>query len=404
MKKTLLAIILLIVAFLNLNAQPAPYVILVSFDGFRWDYVNRGITPNLDMMQENGAWALSLQPSFPSKTFPNHLAIITGMYPEHHGVIFNEFRDPFTCEIYAIGDTSEVRDSKWYLGEAFWETAERQGITTASYFWPGSELPDRYRHPTLHEAYEHERPYPQRVEGVLSWLQLPQNERPHFITLYFHDTDTFGHRFGPHSPEINESIQRLDGMIGLLYEGLDKIGMRDSVNVIVVSDHGMTEISIDRLIDIPALLKNYKCEYGGSAPVLMVDAAKDKEEEVFNILKQNENHYKVYYRKDVPEYFHFSDNPYIYDIVLIAETGWSLLGGEEYDHDKMKRIHGDHGFDNHQTDMHGIFIASGPSFKKNYSTGTLWNVDIYPLLCKIFNIFPSANIDGKLERIGFLLK
>ncbi|MFC2139678.1 ectonucleotide pyrophosphatase/phosphodiesterase [Bacteroidota bacterium] len=400
MKRLILTLIILTSFLAGLNAQSVPYVLLISFDGFRWDYVHRGITPNLEKMKENGVSALSLRPAFPSKTFPNHLAIITGMYPENHGIIFNTFLDPFSGDYYSLRDTNAVRGSKWYWGEAFWETAERQGITTASYFWPGSELPEMHRRPTLREAYDHDRPYEERVEGVINWLQLPQIERPHFITLYFHDTDSYGHEFGPYSEKINQSIQRLDNILGLLYDKLSEIEMQDSVNVIVVSDHGMTELNEDRVINIGDLLTEYECRIGGSSQVVMIDPSEDKLMEVYSILKENENHYKVYLKEDVPDYYHFSKHPYIYRIVIIAETGWIFSEKDDYE----IRTKGDHGYDNHHTDMHGIFIADGPDFKDGYQTGTVWNIDIYSLLCKIFNITPSANIDAKLERIGFVLK
>lgn len=164
-------------------SQGKPYVILVSYDAFRWDYAQRGLTPNLDSVGVHGVSALSLRPAFPSKTFPNHLAIITGMYPEHHGIIHNEFRDPFSGRTYSISDTAEVTDSRWYLGEAFWQTAQRQGIKTASYFWPGTPLNTPYRNPEYYEIYEHKRPYPERIDGVINWLKMPYKERPHFISL-----------------------------------------------------------------------------------------------------------------------------------------------------------------------------------------------------------------------------
>ena len=400
MKKLIAALLILLACILKLNAQTTPYVILISFDGFRWDYVHRSITPNLDKMKERGVSALSLRPAFPSKTFPNHLAIITGMYPENHGIIFNTFLDPFSGDYYSLGDSNAVRNSTWYWGEAFWETAERQGITTASYFWPGSELPELHRRPTLRENYDHDRPYEDRVEGVTNWLQLPQTQRPHFITLYFHDTDSYGHQYGPDSEEINQSIQRLDRMIGLLYDNLNEIEMQDSVNVIVVSDHGMAEISEDRVINIGNLISEYEYQVGGSSQVVMIDPADDKIEEVCSELKENENHYKVYLKEDVPDYFHFSNHPYIYPIVAIAEAGWIFSERDDYE----IRGKGDHGFDNHHTDMHGIFIADGPAFKDGYQTGTIWNIDVYSLLCKIFNITPSANTDSELERIEFILK
>ena len=170
LKTLVLSLILLLI---SLHAQPQPYVILISFDGFRWDYVDRGITPNFDFIKDNGVSAKSLQPCFPSKTFPNHLSIITGMYPENHGIISNGFKDYTTGRYFTMSDTIEVRDARWYRGEAFWETAERQGIITASYFWPGSEVTDNERHPTYFYKYEHSRPYKNRVDGIIEWLKLP---------------------------------------------------------------------------------------------------------------------------------------------------------------------------------------------------------------------------------------
>ena len=399
MKK--LSAIFLLVIFVGIGfASPKPYVILISFDAFRWDYLNRNITPNLEKVRQEGVSALSLRPAFPSKTFPNHLSIITGMYPSHHGIIANNFYDPFRKQIYRMQDTLATRSGHWYLGETFWETAERQGITTASYFWPGSELRNIYRRPTYREYFEYSRPDETRLQGVIDWLKLPAEKRPHFITLYFQDTDTEGHRFGPNSSEVNDAIKKLDSITGLLFQKLDELKMKDSVNVIFVSDHGMTEISHDRDINVEKILGAEKTTLADFGPTMMVYPNIENYQQVFDILKQNENHYKVYMRNEVPSYFHYSDNPVISPILLIADLGWSLVLNKKGGRDDK----GNHGYDNNQLDMQGIFLAIGPNFKTNYHTGTLWNIDIYPLLCKIFNIMPRANIDGRLDRIEFLLK
>lgn len=398
MKKYFAVIYLFIITAVSLSAQK-PYLILISLDGFRWDYLNRGISPNLNLIREEGVSALSLRPAFPSKTFPNHLSIITGMYPANHGIIQNNFGDPFRKSIYRMQDTNAVRDARWYIGEAFWETAERQGIITASYFWPGSEVLLSYRRPTYFKAYDHERPYEKRVEGVIDWLQLPFEKRPHFITLYFHETDSQGHDFGPDSPQTNEAIKRLDNVAGYLLQKLGEIKMLDSVNVVFVSDHGMTEIAQEKTINIEKIVAPIKCKFFDAGPLIFVEPEKDRMKEVYNILKKNENHYKVYYRDEIPEYYHFNNHPFISSIVVIADLGWSAITNRKTDWDGR----GNHGYDNNQLDMHGIFLASGPDFKKNYHTGTLWNIDIYPLLCKIFNIYPRTNIDGRLERIEFIL-
>ncbi len=402
LKKTIFLFFFLAPFFLN--AQTQPYVLLVSFDGFRWDYLNRNITPNLDEVIQDGVRASSLRPISPSKTFPNHYSIISGMYAENHGIIFNAFKDIYTCDYYRIGDTSAVRNPKWYKGEAFWETAENNGITTASYFWPGSEMNDPNRRPTYFKRYKHTEPYKNRIDGVIDWLQLPYNERPHFITLYFHDTDSYGHDFGPNSPEIDQSIQRLDSLVGYINKQLTNIGMVDSINIIYVSDHGMTEIDTSRTINIEKILSGMNYKSGGTKTLAMIKPQESDYDSVLALLKINEFHYTVYRKDQLPDYYYFSKDDNIFPIILSADLGWSLVNNKQLS--KMQTIgdKGNHGYDKDYIDMHGIFLAKGPNFKINYQTGTIWNIDINPLLCKIFNIYPNPKIDGKLERIEFLLK
>jgi len=403
-KKIATLLFFLLVFCSPLFPQNNGYVILVSFDGFRWDYANRNITPNLDFIEQNGVHALSLKPCFPSKTFPNHYSIVTGMYPENHGIIANNFIDPFTNEIYKISDTAAVRNPKWYKGEAIWETAKRQGLKTASYFWPGSELNLEYRRPDYVEKYEHKRNYNLRVNGVLDWLQLPYSERPHFITLYFDATDTYGHKFGTNSREVNNSIMQLDSLLGSLFNGLKQINLYDSVNVIVVSDHGMTDISKDRIISVDQLLAEFNCRYSDNGPVMFLYADPNKQEAIYQKLKASQNHFTVYKKNELPAYFHYSNNHFVPELILVADAGWSLITEKDKNWYANNDVGGNHGYDPNFIDMQGIFYAIGPAFKQNYTCGTLNNVDIYPLLAKILRIFPNNNIDGNLINIEFLLK
>ncbi len=404
LKRIILVLLFALISFGNINSQDIPYTILISFDGFRWDYTNRGITPNFDYIEQHGVKALSLKPSFPTITFPNHISIVTGMYPQNHGVIANTMYDPATDKLYSLRDTAEVRDAYWYKGEMIWETARRQGIITASYFWPGSEMNLEYRRPTYYEKYEHERNYLERINGVINWLKLPYNERPKFITLYYDLTDSEGHRYGPNSQQVNNAIARLDSLIGVLFNRLDEIKLRDSVNLIIVSDHGMTEISGARYVNVEELASCRSCKFFNRGAVMNIFIKNKIEvDAVFNKLKQNESHYRVYKPEDIPEHFHFSNNHLIGDLFVLADPGWSV--GTSKDKDRMSDYYGgNHGFDNSFMDMHGIFYAIGPSFKENYTTGTIENINIYPLLCKIMNIIPRQNIDGKLENISFILK
>jgi predicted AlkP superfamily pyrophosphatase or phosphodiesterase len=403
MKKSIFIFLLLITFSTSVFTQTKPYVIVVSFDAFRWDYPLRGITPNLKSIAENGVSALSLRPSFPSKTFPNHIAIITGMYPEHSGMIANGFSNPYTGETYRMSDSTSTRDAKWYQGEAFWETAERQGIKTASYFWPGSELSVSYRRPSLYKRYDQTRSYNERVQGVIQWLKLPYSQRPHFITAYFEETDTKGHKYGPDSKQTNEAISLLDGIAGEFLSSLKSINMLDSTDIIFLSDHGMTSTNSTRTINIEKIAGS-KAKLDGSGTVMMLTSSEVKVEDLYGRLKQNENHYHVYTKENIPANYHFSESPFIFPVIVIADPGWALINNKTEEKSSGKEYSGgDHGYDNNFIDMHGIFFAIGPHFKKGYKCGTLWNVDIYPLLCKIFDIQGRSNIDGNIERIEFLL-
>lgn len=399
-----IAIFVIFLFAVSVHSQNQPYVILISFDGFRWDYLDRNLTPNIDLLIENGVRASSLQPVFPTKTFPNHRSIITGLLPQNHGIIFNGFNDKFNKIHFSTGDSIQVRNSRWYRGEALWETAQRQGFITASYFWPGSDLDLDYRNPDYYHHYVHNRTYKERVKGVIDWLQLPYDKRPHFITMYFDLTDGVGHKYGPNSYEINMAISSLDSTMGNLLSGLGDIQMRDSVNIILVSDHGMTEVNYEKTINIEEMLKDYNFTASNSGPVMMISADENDIEQIYSMLKKNDRHYKVYLKNDIPQYYHFSKSPLISEILLVAEIGWAVITNRDLRWMKSDNYNGNHGYDNHHLDMHGIFVASGPQFKMNYKTGTLNCLDIYSLLCKIFNIIPRNNIDGKLDRIGFVLK
>ncbi len=401
---------LLILLLLSLYFIPAPgsdkgvYTILVSIDGFRWDYKDRGISPNMKMLGDEGVTALSLHPVFPSLTFPNHISIMTGMYAENHGIIGNYFYDKYSDSEYALWMRETVVEPRWYLGEFFWETAQRNGIRSATYFWPGSEIESDYRQPDYFKEYDGDIPYGERVEQIIEWLKVPYSERPKFLTLYFESVDKMGHSHGPDSPQVDSSITIVDGYIGLLVSGLEKLGIRDSTNLIIVSDHGMTEISKERFIDISLILNDDSVQYVGSGALLMLFPKEDKINEIYMMLKKAENNYKVYLKKDIPLHYHFSKHPFISPILVIANLGWSVGNSENLNRMSNNKLTGMHGFDNSMMDMHGFFIANGPAFKNGLFCESLDVVDIYSLLCEIFDIEPRSNIDGSINNIKFILK
>ncbi|MEL6823475.1 MAG: ectonucleotide pyrophosphatase/phosphodiesterase [Calditrichota bacterium] len=403
--------ILLILTTLVFLISPLPsqhslkadnYIILISFDGFRWDYPEREITPNMQKIRERGVSAVGLKPVFPTKTFPNHISIVTGLYPENHGIILNSFSNPFTGDNYSLGNRAAVRSSKWYDGEFIWETAQKQGVICASYFWPGSSIMQEGRHPKYFEVYDHNRPFPARVKGVLDWLQLPIEERPRFITLYFHESDSQGHNHGPESAEVNQAIALQDSMLGLLVDGLEKIQMLDKTNIIITSDHGMISTYNEKVIHIERnILPNAGCRFISDGPIMMIQPPLGRTNEAFTKIKEHEKHFTAYLREEIPSHLNFSQHPFISDIVLVADSEWTLL------HNRSSRWlpgKGNHGFSPHLIDMHGIFYAAGPDFCNGLRTGTLQTIDIYPLLCALLDVKPVQNIDGNFERIGYILE
>jgi len=388
----------------NFSYAQKPYVLLVSYDAFRYDYLDRNITPTLSDFAENGVRALSFEPVFPSKTFPNHLSIITGMYADNHGIISNNIYNNANGRKYSLGNREEVQKSDWYLGEPFWVTAQRNGIKTASFYWPSSSVKDENYHPNIYKEFDRNVKFSTRIDSVVSWFNYPQKKRPHFVTLYFCLTDDYGHKFGPNSDSINWAINQMDLTTKYLLEEINKTDIKDSLNIIFVSDHGMTEISPEWTINVDDILNGLSYKTQNSGPVMFIDTKKENQQKIFDLLKKNENHYKAYKKSEIPEYFHYNKHPFISEIVLIADLGWSLIDKNSNKDYSNGEVRGNHGYDNRNIEMHGFFLAKGPAFKSGYKTGTIKNIDIYPLLCKIFNIEPRQNIDGDLERIGHILK
>jgi predicted AlkP superfamily pyrophosphatase or phosphodiesterase len=396
--KLLIAIIFILFNFTAFS-HSAPTTILISLDGFRWDYLQKPESAYLNKIATSGVKALSLKPVFPTSTFPCHYSIITGRHPDNHGIIANSFHDLYSGERFSIGSPS-IYESRWWRGEAFWETAKLNGIKTASYFWPGSELTDAIRRPDFYEKYEHSRPYEKRVEGVLRWLTLPDNIRPRFITLYFDATDSKAHSHGINSKELNEAVALLDNMIRKLDEGLDKLGIRDSVNLIIVSDHGMTTIDSSRIINLREIIPDDDVYISALGPYAFIQPPKYKLGTTHTILQKHEKGYKTFLKDEMPVNYNYRTNPFLTEIILVADIGWLL----QTDYKWTGTYLATHGYDNNHLDMHGIFIARGPSFKSGYLTGSLNAIDIYPMLCEIFGIRPTPGIDGRLSDIRQVLK
>jgi alkaline phosphatase D len=410
MKKQILiifSILLIIVALQDFfthkkkhKTQPAGnYVVMLSLDGFRWDYQDKADTPFLDSIEKHGVKAAGLQPVFPSKTFPNHYTIATGLYAGNHGIISNGFYVPSLKKYYSISDRQAVEDGRFYFGEPIWVTAESQGVVSASYFWVGSEAQIKGYHPRYWKKYNHTFPYYQRADTVIAWLQKPFKDRPRLICWYIDAADTYGHKYGPDSDEIKLTISSLDSIVGYFTNKLQALDIKDSVNFIIVSDHGMTQLNENKTV----LLNNYiKSEWTdtviGSNPFYLINPHKKCKDSILSSLKNVKGVF-AWDKKNIPERYHLKQSERIPGIVICAQNGWNVYT------DSLHKSYskGTHGYDNTFADMNGVFYATGPAFKQNYHAEQLYNVDIYNLITTILNIKPAPN-DGNLKRISPVLK
>jgi alkaline phosphatase D len=376
-----------------------PYLVVLSLDGFRWDYQDKAPTPWLDSISKFGVRAEGLQPAFPSKTFPNHYTIATGLYPGNHGLVSNSFYAPDLKSYYSIRDRSKVEDGRFYKGEPIWVTAEAQKVKTGSYFWVGSEATIKGYAPTYWKIYDHYFPYIQRVDSVIDWLSKPYGERPNLVMWYLAESDDIGHRNGPDSPEIVATIQMLDSVIGNFLIKAQTLGIRDSLNFIIVSDHGMGAIDTVHSVYLTDVVKNQWIDttFGGN-PFMLIQPVEGFADSVVHAFDKVEG-VSIWKKEDIPERFHLKQSERLTDLVMVADSGWSI----GYKANKKKYGGGTHGYDNLNRDMYGIFYGVGPQFKSGYKAGVLYNTDIYDLMAHILEITPASN-DGDFKRIEPVLK
>jgi predicted AlkP superfamily pyrophosphatase or phosphodiesterase len=374
-------------------------VLLISFDAFRWDYYKLYSTPNLNRMAKDGVKAERLIPSFPTKTFPNHYSIVTGLYPDHHNLIDNSFSAPDLGLFYRMGDRAAVENPAFYGGEPVWATAEKQGIKAASFFWVGSEAPVGGKYPTYWKKYDEKITYQARIDTVMKWLSYPLDKRPGIVTLYFDEPDLTSHDFGPVSPETGKVVATLDSIVGVIRKKISSLPDAKKINLIILSDHGIGPVSSDKYINLRAVIpERMIASMTGGNPVYAVNSKEGKIDSVLFLLK-NVKGLKAWKKSDLPAKWHYGTNPRIPEILIVADSSWSL--GTRSDGSSIKG--GAHGYDNYNSDMSAIFYAAGPAFKKNYKFKELNNVDIYNLICRILDIKPAKN-DGNPEHIKGLLR
>ena len=380
--------------------QSKHYVVLVSLDGFRYDYPRLYGAPHLLQLGATGASAPEgMLPAYPSLTFPNHLSIVTGLYPEHHGIVANTFWDPARRETYVYTQSKSNSDGSWYSGTPLWVLAEQQGMRSACLFWPGSEAEIQGKRPSYYLHYDDKLEDDKRIDQVVAWLNLAPALRPHFLTLYFANVDHAGHAYGPGSEEVRAAVHHLDAVVGELQDKLATLHL--PIDLIVVADHGMAALR-----DQPVTLSDFAdlSRFHTDGSLLYANSDADAEQAYRQFRAHPDPRFTAYRRAATPPSLHFDANPREGDPVIVANGPFSiraearLFGAESYP------LRGGHGFDPHtMPEMKAIFFAAGPDVKPRVQLKPFNNVDIYPFVANLLGLTPPA-IDGSLDALRPALK
>ena len=399
MRRFLLSLLVLVV--LPWQAWAAgrdTYTVIVSLDGLRWDYLDTYDVPFMQQLAREGVKAV-MQPSFPSKTFPNHYTLATGLVPDHHGIITNTFWDREKGVEFSLGNKVTRADGRYYGGDPVWLTAKHQGVKTATVFWVGSDVTINGDHPTYWRDYQTEQlDFEGRVDEVLRLLKLPEQDRPHLVMAYFEEPDRSGHNYGPMHRMTRRAMEDLDLLLSKMWARIQLLPIASQVNLIITGDHGMASVDPKRFVDIDDLLpKKWYERFCNDYPTLIYASAPQYVDSIYNAL-QGVDHIRAWKRGELPAYLNYGTNPNMGDVVVLPDVGWLFA-------DKpSKKQRGSHGFDHTAADMQVGFRAIGPDFKVGYEKPDRFrNVCVYPLLCYLLGVTPSPN-DGSLDEVRDMLR
>lgn len=380
-----------------------PYVIMISIDGFRHDYIEKYQPPFLSSIEKKGIQADFLRPIFPSKTFPNHYTLVTGLYAENHGLVANRFHDPDWNEDYQIGNSSITTDGKWYGGSPLWISVREQGLLSASFFWVGSDANIKGLYPNYYVPYDGKVKNSVRVDQIDEWLELPEEKRPHYLTLYFSDVDSAGHRYGPDAQETKDAVLKVDSHIKDLYEEIKEKDL--PINIVIVSDHGMMTIDNKRKVYLNEFVDPDKAIFMERGPITLIYLKDKNDLKGYKKALQKVPYTKVYERKELPKKFHFKGSKRAGDLILLAEPGAYIYPLKKRPEAIEMDTNGTHGYDPYLSkEMSGIFLAFGPNIRERGRIPGFQNIHVYPFIMKLLGLEVKKKIDGKETTLRRYLK
>ncbi|XP_069461901.1 bis(5'-adenosyl)-triphosphatase ENPP4 isoform X2 [Ambystoma mexicanum] len=365
----------------TITNNTSPKILLVSFDGFRADYLNRFPLHRLKELIGDGVLVEHVTNVFITKTFPNHYSIVTGLYAESHGIVANSMFDPDANKTFTLSNDSDPY--WWNEATPIWVTNQIQGHKSAGAGWPGTDVLIQNTTPSYFLKYNPNETFEARIKNVTSWL-TKSDDPINFVTLYWPEPDFSGHKYGPESPNMANVLNDVDERIGLLIDELKRAELWDKVNVIITSDHGMAQLSSNRTIYLDRCISRHHYTLVDESPVAAILPLQNKSY-VYNLLRNCSKNMKVYLREDIPDRYHYSHNSRIQPIILVADEGWSIT------QNITPLINGTHGYDNALPSMHPLLVAHGPAFRKGYKQASINSVDIYPLMCHILGLKEEPN-------------
>lgn len=374
-----------------------PKLLLLSFDGFRWDYVYRVPMPNFRSIIDDGVMVEHVENAYITKTFPNHYSLVTGLYAETHGIVANEMYDPALNQSFSM-ETDSIYESRWWEEAVpLWVTIQKAGGRSGAAMWPGSDVKIHGMFPNQYLLYNASVSFETRVERIIEWFSAPREEAVDFGVLYWEEPDESGHKLGPQSSRMDHVIVGIDEKLGFLMNELKKAGLYEKVNLIVTSDHGMAQLSPDKIIELDEYVSRDLYTWVDKSPVVGILPKEGKLEEVYNKLVDANPNMVVYKKENIPEHFHYQHNIRIMPILIESKEGWTVMQNRT-----GSFMLGNHGYDNTLRSMQPVFVARGPAFCKNYVKASMRSVDLYPLMCHILSIHPLPN-NGSLLNVQDLL-
>jgi predicted AlkP superfamily pyrophosphatase or phosphodiesterase len=326
--------------------------------------------------------------------------------------VSNRFYDPELKRAYAYTNPKEVVDPIWYRGEPIWVSAEKQGMVSACFFWPGSEAPVQGVRPTIWNKYDGTIPNEGRVKTVLEWLQLPEERRPHIVTLYFSELDSASHDTHLEDELVEQAARSLDGAIGQLLAGIDALPIRDRVYLVITSDHGMANTSAAQTIRLDSILDaseyaDIVASFGGPVASLHVKGGPPRARQLVERINAKLARGRAFLRTEMPDRFQYHRDPRAGDIVIVMDASWLMVTSRPSSSaakEERSEHWGQHGWDNAYPSMRAAFLAMGPDIRPGALVGEVNNVDVYPFLAEILGIQPAPDLDGRAGAISSLVR